>query len=259
MQDIHLSPTEAAQRLGVSPKALRLYERHGLVTPKRAENGWRAYGQAEMARLHQVLALKALGLPLSKIAGLLTGRLGSLDAILELQERVLGREADRLGHALGLIRAARARLAAGEALSIDDLANLTMETTMTAKPSDEVMQALFAPISAKHFTSEELAAVKQRKFDQADVSARWEALIAEAKALMDKNDPGSPEALNLARRWKVLVEEFTGGDQAILGKLRSVWNDAFADPKLAPKLPMTPELMGFVMQATAKLKETPGE
>jgi MerR family transcriptional regulator, thiopeptide resistance regulator len=259
MQDIHLSPAEAAQRLGVSAKALRLYERHGLVTPKRAQNGWRAYGRAEMTRLHQVLALKALGLPLSKIAGLLAGRLGSLDAILELQERILGREAGRLGHALGLIRAARGRLAAGETLSIDDLANLTLETTMTAKPSDEEMQALFAPITAKHFTPEEMADIKQRKFDQADVSARWKALMAEAKRLMEKNDPGSPEAQDLARRWKAMIEEFTGGDQAMLGKLRNVWTDAFADPNLAPKLPMTPELMGFVSQAMAKLKEANGE
>lgn len=259
MQDIHLSPTEAARRLGVSPKALRLYERHGLIKPMRGDNGWRAYGPAEMARLHQVLALKALGLPLSKIAGLLAGRFGSLDAILELQERVLGRETDRLGHALGLIRAARSRLAAGEALSIDDLTNLTMETTMTAKPNDEEMKALFEPITAKHFTAEDRAALSQRKYDQADASARWEALIAEAKTLMVKGNPGSPEALDLARRWKSLVEAFTGGDQAVLGKLRNVWKDAFADPKLAPKLPMTPELMSFVMQATAKLKEADSE
>lgn len=262
MQDIHskpagrhLSPTEAARRLGVSPKALRLYERHGLVKPIRGDNGWRAYGPVEMARLHQVLALKGLGLPLSKIAGLLAGRLGSLDAILELQERVLGREADRLGHALGLIRAARARLAAGDDLSIDDLTNLTMETTMTAKPNDEEMKALFEPISAKHFTPEDRAVLSQRKYDQPDVSARWNALIGEAKALMMKGNPSSPEAQDLARRWKGLVEEFTGGDPVILGKLRAVWNDAFADPKVAAAAPISRELMDFVSQAMAKMGE----
>jgi hypothetical protein len=72
--NIHLSPAEAASKLGVSAKALRVYERHGLVKPVRGANGYRAYGPAEMVRLHQVLALKALGLPLSKIAGLLAGR-----------------------------------------------------------------------------------------------------------------------------------------------------------------------------------------
>lgn len=100
MQDIHLSPAEAARRLGVSPKALRLYERHGLVKPLRARNGWRAYGPAEMAKLHQVLALKSFGLPLARIASLLSGQLASLDALLALQETVLAHESSRLGHML---------------------------------------------------------------------------------------------------------------------------------------------------------------
>jgi DNA-binding transcriptional MerR regulator len=67
-----LSPKEAAARLGVSVRALRLYERHGLVRPPRTAAGWRVYGQVEIARLHQVLALKSLGLPLARV--LLAGR-----------------------------------------------------------------------------------------------------------------------------------------------------------------------------------------
>ena len=60
------SPAETAKRLGVSVKALRVYEAHGLVAPARTQAGWRVYGPVEMARLHQVLALKRLGLPLSQ-------------------------------------------------------------------------------------------------------------------------------------------------------------------------------------------------
>ena len=47
-----LSPSAAAQRLGVSAKALRLYERRGLVTPGRTAAGWRSYGPDEIARLY---------------------------------------------------------------------------------------------------------------------------------------------------------------------------------------------------------------
>ena len=65
--DLHLSPAETAKRLGVSTKALRLYERHGLVTPLRSVAGWRVYGPSQMAQLHQVLALKRLGVPLAQI------------------------------------------------------------------------------------------------------------------------------------------------------------------------------------------------
>nr|WP_264162232.1 MerR family transcriptional regulator [Burkholderia metallica] len=42
-----LSASEAAARLGVSVKALRLYERQGLVTPARTVAGYRAYQAVE--------------------------------------------------------------------------------------------------------------------------------------------------------------------------------------------------------------------
>jgi hypothetical protein len=37
--DNHLSPAEAAKRFGISIKALRLYEQHGLLKPLRTANG----------------------------------------------------------------------------------------------------------------------------------------------------------------------------------------------------------------------------
>ncbi len=92
----HLSPVEAARRLGVTQKALRLYESRGLVTPLRSATGWRTYGPAEVARLHQVLALKSLGLPLARIAELIRGRNATLAKVLKLQEEILARESTRL-------------------------------------------------------------------------------------------------------------------------------------------------------------------
>ncbi len=53
-----LSPAEAAQRLGVSAKALRLYEERGLLCPIRTEAGWRAYGPQEMAGAAKIAALR---------------------------------------------------------------------------------------------------------------------------------------------------------------------------------------------------------
>ena len=86
-----LSPSETARRLGVSVKALRVYEAQGLVKPHRTETGWRAYGPEQVARLHQVLALKRLGLPLKTIGELLAGRFQALDSVLEVQEQALRR------------------------------------------------------------------------------------------------------------------------------------------------------------------------
>jgi len=52
-----LNASEAAKRLGVSAKALRLYEQRGLIAPARTAAGWRAYGPDEMARVAEMAAL----------------------------------------------------------------------------------------------------------------------------------------------------------------------------------------------------------
>lgn len=253
-KDQHFSPAEAAKRLGVTQKALRLYETGGLVAPLRTATGWRTYGPAEIARLHQVVALKRLGLSLAQIVELFKGRRDTLAQVLELQEQTLSRESSRLGHALALVRAARAKLAAGENLSVDDLTTLTKETTMTTKATPEEMKAIMDPIVEKHFTPEELKERQTHVFDQAQATRDWDALIAEAKALMVKGDPASPAALDLARRWKAQVEKFTMGNPAMEAKARAVWNDAMSDPKAAPKLPMNPEIFAFMGKAMAAAK-----
>ena len=68
-----LNPSEAASRLGVSVKALRLYEQRGLVAPIRSAAGWRTYGPDEMARAAEIAALRALGFSLAQVARVLEG------------------------------------------------------------------------------------------------------------------------------------------------------------------------------------------
>ena len=255
-KDRHFSPAETAKRLGVTVKALRLYEQRGLVKPLRTQSDWRTYGPDQIARLHQIVALKRLGLPLARIGELLAWPHDgphALDRVLDLQERVLARESVRLGHALDIVRRARARLAAGEALSVDDLATLTKETTMTGKASDAEMKAIFDPLAEKHFTPEERADLQTRSFDQAEATRTWDALIEEAKALMAKGDPTSDAARDLARRWQAQVKLFTEGNPAMNQKVMGMWEEAMADPNAAPKLPLNPEIFAFVQKAAAGL------
>ena len=68
-----LAASQAASRLGVSAKALRLYEQRGLVAPVRTEAGWRAYGPDQMARAGEIAALRNLGLSLTQVARVLSG------------------------------------------------------------------------------------------------------------------------------------------------------------------------------------------
>ncbi len=60
LHDEKLTASAFAARFGVTPRALRVYERAGLLRPLRTASGWRVYGACEAGILYRVLALKAL-------------------------------------------------------------------------------------------------------------------------------------------------------------------------------------------------------
>lgn len=53
---------ELAERTGIPPRMLRYYEQQGLLESERSANGYRAYGDADVARATQVRALIQSGL-----------------------------------------------------------------------------------------------------------------------------------------------------------------------------------------------------
>lgn len=62
------------RKTGLERATIRFYEREGLITPVRQENGYRAYSDADANTLLKVKLLRQLGLPLEKIQALQQGR-----------------------------------------------------------------------------------------------------------------------------------------------------------------------------------------
>lgn len=245
----YLHSAVVARRFGVSGKALRLYEAHGLVKAERTPAGWRTYGPDQIMRLHQVIALKSFGFPLGRIAELLSGGPPDLPAFLELHEQALRREAERIDRALQLLSTARAKLARQCSLSPDDLMNLTKETTMTDKQNDDLAIA-YEAIAAKHFTAADRATLAANGYGgMNEPDADWAALGAEAARLMKAGDPSSPEAMDLARRWMGKVFEATGGDPALTRKMKAVAHEMHAQPAFAALSPSSNAVMDFIAQA----------
>ena len=119
-----LSPSEAARRLGVSVKALRLYEERGLVAPARTPAGWRAYGPEQMAEAAEVVALRRLGLNLAQIARARTGEAASLESALAAHEVALQCRIRELGATLERVQGVRTELARGRLPATGELARL---------------------------------------------------------------------------------------------------------------------------------------
>ena len=65
-----LTASTAARLLGVSAKALRVYERAGLVTPARNSQGYRVYGQNALHEAARVIEFRRIGFALTQIAQL---------------------------------------------------------------------------------------------------------------------------------------------------------------------------------------------
>ncbi len=133
-----LNPGEAARRLGVSAKALRLYEARGLVAPLRTEAGWRAYGPEQMARAGEIAALRALGFSLAQVGRVLAGDAAGLEPALAAHQAGLEAQARGLFGTVERVRALRDSLARGVAPSAAELARL-------ARPAPEPVVAFDLP------------------------------------------------------------------------------------------------------------------
>lgn len=119
-----LNPSEAAIRLGVSAKALRLYEQRGLITPLRTAAGWRTYGPDQMSRAAQIVALRALGLSLAQVAGVLGGDAQSLEPALSAHQLMLETRARQLADTVEKVRRLRADLNTGKVPAAGELQHL---------------------------------------------------------------------------------------------------------------------------------------
>lgn len=119
-----LNPSAAARRLGVSAKALRLYEQHGLITPSRTAAGWRVYGPDEMARAGEIVILRALGLSLFQVARVLGDDPEGLEPALAAHQATLEGRLRQLAGTVEKVRDLRAGLAQGKSPTPRELARL---------------------------------------------------------------------------------------------------------------------------------------
>jgi DNA-binding transcriptional MerR regulator len=110
----NFTPSQAAAHLGVSAKALRLYEQEGLLTPDRSSAGWRLYGPQDMERATAIVSLRSLGLSLAQIGRAVQGELGALEAGLIAHEEQLRRQALHIDSVLQKVRSLRNDIARGQ-------------------------------------------------------------------------------------------------------------------------------------------------
>lgn len=257
-----LGPGETAARFGITVKALRVYEREGLVRPDRTAGQWRAYGPAQIARIHMILVMRELGLSLKGIREVLAGSDLSLSALLTAQQDALEQRRSKIADAIEQIRVARLRIAQGLLLSMDDFIHLSRETIMEdTAMSPETKAGLGAHIRA-HVPSADLEAFRatwKPELAAADMDmlkAEVKILFAEMKRLAEIGDPNSEAAKAAMLRWKTVTAgfSFSRPRPEVREGLNKGWDEALKDEAIAAQLPIDQKVTTYMREVAANLK-----
>ena len=94
---------QVEELVGISKKNIRFYEEQGLLSPGRAENGYREYGREDVLRLKEIKLLRKLAVPIEDIRAVMKGP-GSLETCRTRQLREFDRQRESLSAMEGMTR-----------------------------------------------------------------------------------------------------------------------------------------------------------
>jgi DNA-binding transcriptional MerR regulator len=228
-----LSAAECAARTGLTVRTLHVYEREGLLSPPRSENGWRRYGPAEIARLSSITSLKELGLTLAQIREVMCATPPPLARLLAIQSELWRQRHAAAMRAMELLERAESRLAANQNLSLDELCELVKGLEDNRSPDMQNTHALVRAVLNESLSPEEERALntwwaehpgdlEQNREQMASMRPVNEALerLAEQQA-----DPASPEAQALVKRQNELLTLYGSRERTLR---QHEWSPAIA-------------------------------
>jgi DNA-binding transcriptional MerR regulator len=211
---------EFATLAGVTVRALHHYDRLGLLRPKqRSQAGYRLYSMRDFARLEQIVVLKFLGIPLKQIRRLLESE-SNLGEMLERQHQVLSEKRCQLEKAMRAISNAQRALQSRHEPDWKLFQLIVQEIEMQNK----------VEWKGKYFSPEAKSKVEERQKLwspelQEKATKDWSELYTDVEACFGE-DPSGPKAQALSKRWRKLLEQFTGGDPEIQKGLNAMWADS---------------------------------
>jgi len=216
---------EFAALAGVTVRALRYYDRIGLLMPARSGAGYRLYTSRDLEALQEIVALKTIGFPLSTIAGLLRGGSADVAVALRAQRRTLEDKARLLNKTIGVISELERTLrdSANPHRAMRDRIKAIMEV----EHHNDDWQAAYATLSR-------VWQARLARFPRGaliEFGHEWEALAREVQRALG-DDPRGPGGQQLAGRWRQLLFRLYGDELPLstwvtAGRHAEKWSPSF--------------------------------
>jgi DNA-binding transcriptional MerR regulator len=223
---------ELAAAAGLTVRTLHHYDSIGLLQPSaRSDAGYRLYDRNDVARLHQIQALRGFGMSLADIGLYLDSPAGAPLLVVERQLAVLDRQIDEAARMRGQLQRLHAELAGGGqpdlSTWLDSLELMTMYE--------------------RYFTQDELARLPL--YHDEAVKAQFKGLVDEARELIrTRVAPESEAAAAFGRRWLDTFGRGTGGDADLAARV----NLMAAREKESAGVPA--DVMDYVMAVIGAIK-----
>lgn len=190
----------------VSVRTLRYYDEIGLLLPTQKNNaGHRFYSDGDVSKLHYILMLKDLGFSLETIQQFLSNRDFELASVLGMRKKMIQAEQANL---------TKMENAINTLLTIIETEETTdWETVFAVFSSFPEDKSLLRELWAKYFSEEEQQILNRFESpgDHSEAERLWEALTRDVRANLHE-DPTSPIAQDLAKRWMELVDVMYQGN-----------------------------------------------
>lgn len=226
---------ELARRGGLTVRTLHHYDSIGLLKPSgRSEAGYRLYNRNDVARLHQVQALRRFGMALADIGHFLATPGASLPDLIARQIDALDRQIAEAARLRGQLSALRGQLLAGEEPELATWLNTLEQMT----------------VYDKYFSKQELERMPLYR----DAAARdeWALLVAAVGEKMAAAiPPADPAVQALASKWMATFSQHAGDNPEIMQRLDNMWA---REESIRLQSGITPEMRAYIAAAHGEAK-----
>jgi len=199
----------------VSLRTLRYYDEIGLLPPaERNAKGHRFYSNEDVSKLHYILTLRNVGLPLESIQTAMNDKQLNSKILLEMRLKMIQTEQQKLMKMENSIKSLLALVENGQDMNWESI----FESFYTYPKSEDILKKLWD----KHFSTEEQSLLKKLPSmgEGSKLAKEATALVKDVRVNV-KECPTSQIGQQLAKRWITLVQEMYKGNVELANK---VWN-----------------------------------
>lgn len=246
--EVMYSIGKLAELSNVTVRTLRYYDEIGLLPPAdRTAHGHRFYSEEDVSKLHYILTLRNLGLPLETIQGAMDDKHLNSKDLLEMRLKVIQEEQEKLKRMEDSINSLLALVEIGGTTDWKSI----FKTFYTAPNNEEVLKKIWN----QHFSKEEQVLLKQfpNLGDDSELAATAMTLFRDVRAHVNES-PTSEIAQQLAKRWISLVHIMYKGNLELANK---VW-ELNKKQEATVFLYFQNDIVTFIEQSIEHFNETNG-